>query len=157
MKTKDYLQLDSKTTEKVAHELQTLLADLQVYYANLRGFHWNVKGQEFFNLHAKYEEMYDDAADKVDQVAERILMLGGVPEHNYSEYLKKSAIKETGVVSDGKEIANLLLSYLKELIGQERKILETASEGNDEGTANLMSDMILEQEKMVWMLTAYLS
>ncbi|MCW1735119.1 Dps family protein [Anaerorudis cellulosivorans] len=157
MKTTDYLQLDSKTTEKVAHELQTLLADLQVYYANLRGFHWNVKGQEFFNLHAKYEEMYDDAADKVDQVAERILMLGGVPEHNYSEYLKKSAIKETGVVSDGKEIANLLLSYLKELIGQERKILETASEGNDEGTANLMSDMILEQEKMVWMLTAYLS
>lgn len=157
MKTTDYLQLDSKTTEKVAHELQILLADLQVYYANLRGFHWNVKGQEFFNLHAKYEEMYDDAADKVDQVAERILMLGGVPEHNYSEYLKKSAIKETGVVSDGKEIANLLLSYLKELIGQERKILETASEGNDEGTANLMSDMILEQEKMVWMLTAYLS
>lgn len=157
MKTTDYLQLDSKTTEKVAHELQTLLADLQVYYANLRGFHWNVKGQEFFNLHAKYEEMYDDAADKVDEVAERILMLGGVPEHNYSEYLKKSSIKETGVVSDGKEIANLLLSYLKELIGQERKILETASEGNDEGTANLMSDMILEQEKMVWMLTAYLS
>lgn len=157
MKTTDYLQLDSKTTEKVAHELQTLLADLQVYYANLRGFHWNVKGQEFFNLHAKYEEMYDDAADKVDEVAERILMLGGVPEHNYSEYLKKSSIKETGVVSDGKEIANLLLSYLKELIGQERKILEMASEGNDEGTANLMSDMILEQEKMVWMLTAYLS
>jgi starvation-inducible DNA-binding protein len=157
MKTTDYLQLDSKTTEKVAHELQILLADLQVYYANLRGFHWNVKGQEFFNLHAKYEEMYDDAADKVDEVAERILMLGGVPEHNYSEYLKKSSIKETGVVSDGKEIANLLLSYLKELIGQERKILEMASEGNDEGTANLMSDMIFEQEKMVWMLTAYLS
>jgi starvation-inducible DNA-binding protein len=157
MKTLDYLQLDLKKTEKTVAGLQELLANLQVYYTNLRGFHWNVKGIEFYDLHAKLEEFYDDTAEKVDEVAERILMLGGVPAHNYSEYLKISSIKETGVVSNAKEIAKNLLDSLKELIGLERKVLETASEGDDEGTVALLSDFISGQEKNVWMLTAFLS
>lgn len=157
MKTLDYLHLDLKKTEKTVAGLQELLANLQVYYTNLRGFHWNVKGIEFYGLHAKLEEFYDDTAEKVDEVAERILMLGGVPAHNYSEYLKISSIKETGVVSNAKEIAKNLLDSLKELIGLERKVLETASEGGDEGTVALLSDFISGQEKNVWMLTAFLS
>lgn len=157
MKTSDYLHLDLKKTEKTVAGLQELLANLQVYYTNLRGFHWNVKGIEFYGLHTKLEEFYDDTAEKVDEVAERILMLGGVPAHNYSEYLKISSIKETGVVSNAKEIAKNLLDSLKELIGLERKVLETASEGDDEGTVALLSDFISGQEKNVWMLTAFLS
>lgn len=157
MKTLDYLHLDSKKTEKTVTELQGLLANLQVYYTNLRGFHWNVKGVEFFDSHAKLEEFYDDTAAKADEVAERILMLGGVPAHNYSEYLKLSTIKESDVVSQTKEIMKLVLDYLKVLIGLERKVLETASEGDDEGTVALMSDFISGQEKTVWMLTAFLS
>lgn len=157
MKTSDYLHLDLKKTEKTVAGLQELLANLQVYYTNMRGFHWNVKGIEFYGLHAKLEEFYDDTAEKVDEVAERILMLGGVPAHNYSEYLKISSIKETGVVSNAKEIAKNLLDSLKELIGLERKVLETASEGDDEGTVALLSDFISGQEKNVWMLTAFLS
>jgi len=157
MKTLDYLHLDSKKTEKTVTELQGLLANLQVYYTNLRGFHWNVKGVEFFGAHAKLEEFYDDAAAKADEVAERILMLGGVPAHNFSEYLKLSSIKESAVVSHTKEIMKLVLDNLKILIGLERKVLETASEGDDEGTVALMSDFISGQEKTVWMLTAFLS
>ena len=157
MKTVDFLQLDSKSTKCTVDGLQTLLANLQLYYTNLRGFHWNVKGVEFFGLHAKLEEFYDDTAEKVDEVAERILMLGGVPAHNYSDYLKTSTIKETGVVSNTKEIVNNVLESLKVLIGLERGILETASEGKDEGTVALMSDFIAEKEKNVWMLTALIS
>lgn len=155
MKPTDYLHLDAKTATAVVNELQKLLADFQVFYTNLRGFHWNVKGNQFYQLHAKYEDLYNDAAEKVDEIAERILMLGGVPAHNFSDYLKTSTIKETGVISDGNEIAKLLLGYLKDLIGQERKVLEIASEGNDEGTVALISDFISEQEKTVWMLVAY--
>ncbi|MDR1516718.1 MAG: DNA starvation/stationary phase protection protein [Dysgonamonadaceae bacterium] len=155
MKTTDYLQLGS--VQNTVGELQTLLASFQLYYANLRGFHWNVKGVAFFQLHAKYEEFYDDAAEKVDEVAERILMLGGTPAHNFSDYLQKSLIKESGVVSDGKEIANLLLDYLKTLLAQERKVLAAASENNDEGTVALLSNFISEQEKTVWMLVSSLS
>lgn len=137
--------------------LQKLLANLQLYYTNLRSFHWNVKGVEFYGLYTKLEEFYDDAAEKVDEVAERILMLGGVPAHNYTEYLKTSSIKETGVVSNAKEIGKNLLDSLKVLISLEGKVLATASEGNDEGTVVLMSDFISAQEKNVWMLTAFLS
>lgn len=157
MKTMDYLGLDSKSVNKTVEGLQELLANLQVYYTNLRGFHWNVQGVEFYGLHAKLEEFYDDTAEKVDEVAERILMLGGVPVHNYSEYLKASSIKESGVVRNAKEIGKNLLDSLKELIGLERKVVETASEGNDEGTVALLSDFISGQEKSVWMLTAFLS
>ncbi len=130
---------------------------MQLFYTNLRGFHWNVKGVEFYGLHAKLEEFYDDTAEKVDEVAERILMLGGVPAHNYTEYLKTSSIKETGVVSNAKEIGKNLLDSMKVLISLEREVLETASEGNDEGTVALMSDFISAQEKNIWMLTAFLS
>lgn len=157
MKTVDYLGLNPESTGKTVDGLQKLLACFQVYYTNLRGFHWNVKGIEFFGAHAKYEEYYDDTAEKVDEVAERILMLGGVPEHNFSKYLKVSAIKEAGVSTKSKEIVNEILASLKVLLSLEREVLETASEGNDEGTVALMSDYISGQEKMVWMLTAYLS
>lgn len=157
MKTLDYIQLDSKNTKKVVNELQTLLADFQLFYTNLRGFHWNIKGRGFFELHEAYEKMYDDAAEKIDEVAERILMLNGVPAHNFSDYLKTSEIKETGVMSNGDEIAKLILNYLKVLIARERNVLELASENNDEGTVALMGDFISEQEKTVWMITSYLS
>ncbi len=157
MKTLDYLQLDPKGTKKTIDGLQKLLANLQLYYTNLRGFHWNVVGPHFFGAHEKYEEYYDETADHIDEVAERILMLGGVPAHNFSDYLKTATIKESGVVSDAKEIAKLLLGYLKELIAVEREVLETASGSNDEGTVALASDLISDHEKVVWMLTAFAS
>ena len=80
MKNLDYTGLDAKKVEKVVKELSQLLADFQVYYANLRGFHWNVKGDKFYQLHEYYEGQYNDAAAKVDEVAERLLQLDARPE-----------------------------------------------------------------------------
>jgi starvation-inducible DNA-binding protein len=157
MKTLDYTQLNAKTAKSTAEELQQLLANYQVFYTNMRGFHWNVKGRGFYQLHELFEKMYDDAAEKVDEIAERILMLGEVPSHNFSNYLKVSQIKETGVVSDPDEIVKLILDSLKALIAQEHKILEIASEGNDEATTTMIGDFLSEQEKTVWMLTSFLS
>lgn len=157
MKTTDYLSLDTNATKKVSDELQNLLADFQVYYTNLRGFHWNIKGPRFFQLHEAFEKMYDEVADQVDEIAERILMLGETPMHNFSDYLKKNEIKETGVVSNGDEAIKHILDYLKVLIAKERKILEVAGEANDEGTIAIISDYILGQEKTVWMLASMLS
>ncbi|HOM63248.1 MAG TPA: DNA starvation/stationary phase protection protein [Dysgonamonadaceae bacterium] len=157
MKTLDYTQLEAKTAKNVAEELQTLLADFQVFYTNMRGFHWNVKGRGFYQLHELFEKMYDDAAEKIDEIAERILMLGEVPAHNFSHYLKASQIKESGVVSDPDEIVKLILESLKILISQERKVLDLAAEGSDEVTVAMISDFLTEQEKSVWMLTSYLA
>lgn len=157
MKTLNYLQLDPESTDKTIEGLQRLLANLQLYYTNLRGFHWNVVGPHFFGAHEKYEEYYDETADAVDEVAERILMLGGVPAHNFSDYLKIATIKESAVETDRKEIGKLILDYLKELLQVEREVLETASDANDEGTVALMSDLISDHEKAVWMIAASIS
>jgi DNA-binding ferritin-like protein (oxidative damage protectant) len=155
MKTLDYLGLNPVGAEKVVASLQQMLADYQVYYTNLRGFHWNIKGKNFFELHAKFEEMYDDAAEKADELAERILMLGGVPVNTFSEYLKVSKIKEVSGVSSGCEALNNIMETLKYMIAEERKVLALASEVEDETTVALMSDYLKEQEKLVWMLVAY--
>ena len=157
MKTTDYLSLDTKAPKKISDELQNLLADFQVYYTNLRGFHWNIKGPRFFQLHGAFEKLYDEVSDQIDEIAERILMLGETPLHNFSDYLKKNEIKETGVVANGDEALKLVLGYLKILIAKERKILEMAADANDEGTVAIISDYILGQEKTVWMLASMLA
>lgn len=155
MKTLNYLHLDEKKVENVVSGLHRLLADYQVYYTNLRGFHWDIEGHGFFVLHSKFEELYNDAANKVDQIAERILTLGGTPENRFSEYLKTAKVKEvTGVIRGDDAIAHIL-ETCSFLIGEERKILSLASDADDEGTVALMSDYLKEQEKLVWMLTAY--
>jgi len=130
MKRLEVLGLNEKKVENVVNELSVLLADFQVFYSNLRNFHWNVKGHGFFVLHSKYEELYNDAAEKVDEVAERILQLGS------------------------KEALDLLLDYYKTLIARERRIIEVASEAHDDTTVSLVSDFLKEQEKTVWMLVA---
>lgn len=155
MKTTDYLHLDENKVQGVVSALHTLLADFQVFYTNLRGFHWAIEGHGFFVLHGKFEELYDDAAEKADQIAERILTLGGKPENRFSEYLKAANIKEVTGVSRGDEAIGHILDTYSYLIGEERKLLALASQADDEATVALMSDYLKEQEKLVWMLTAY--
>ncbi len=155
MKTLDYLHLDAAQAGKTVNSLQQLLADFQLFYTNLRGFHWNIQGKSFFTLHSKFEEMYDDAAEKVDEIAERILMLGGVPANKFSDYLKIAQVKEVAGVTCGEEAVKNILETLSLLIKEERSILEQASEAGDESTVTLMSDYLKEQEKTVWMLVAY--
>lgn len=157
MTTLDYIKLDAGKTAKTVAGLQQLLADYQVFYANLRGYHWNVKGCGFFALHGKLEEWYDDAANKVDEIAERILTLGGVPENRPGEYAKKAVIPSVGAVSTGETIVNNVLGDIAKLIASERETQALANQAGDEGTSALLSDYIRSQEKTVWMLTAFLS
>ncbi|WP_071147955.1 Dps family protein [Bacteroides ihuae] len=155
MKTLDYIKLNEEGVDNVVTSLQQLLAGFQVYYTNLRGFHWNIKGHDFFVLHSKFEELYNDAAEKVDELAERILMLGGIPVSKFSDYLKVSRVVEIDGVNHGEEALKNILDSYSYFISEERKLLSLASEVKDEVTAALMSDYLKGQEKMVWMLTAY--
>lgn len=155
MKTLDYIKLNESGANKVVDSLQLLLADLQVYYTNLRNFHWNIKGRGFFQLHEQFEKLYDNVADKVDEVAERILMLGGVPENKFSNYLKISRIKETETTSCGEEAIQNILNTLSHLIHVERELISLAGNIDDEATVSMLSDYIVEQEKLVWMLVAF--
>ncbi len=148
--------LQTEQSNKLAKELNVLLANYQMFYQNLRGFHWNIQGPSFFELHVKFEELYTDAVIKVDEIAERVLTLGETPYHTFSAYLEHSSIKEAANVKDGQGTVSTTLANLKTLLEMERAILDLAGEAGDEGTNSQMSDYITQQEKTVWMLTAYL-
>ena len=152
--SKTSIGLDKVQSAELANKLNELLATYQVFYTNVRGYHWNIKGVNFFELHAKFEEIYTDLITKVDEVAERILTLGYVPNNAYSQYLEVSRIKEDIAVSNAQECLSGTLQGLKTLLEQQREILILAGEADDEGTASQMSDYIKEQEKLVWMFQA---
>lgn len=158
MKTKtSSIGLSEEKSQLLSAQLNTLLANYQILYINTRGFHWNIKGQNFFELHLKFEELYTNLQLKIDEVAERILTLGYTPLHSYSDYLKKSQISETTGISNGQEAMKEILSAFKTIISLQREILNLAADATDEGTNALMSDYIREQEKLVWMYNAYLN
>ena len=155
MKTLNYLNLNENSVANVVVALQSLLADFQVYYTNLRGFHWEIKGRGFFVLHEKFESMYDDTASKIDEIAERILTLGGTPENKFSEYLKVARVAEVSGVSSSREAVENILETYKHFIAEERKLIALAEEANDVVTADMLTGYLKEQEKMIWMLVAF--
>ncbi|MBK6937639.1 MAG: DNA starvation/stationary phase protection protein [Chitinophagaceae bacterium] len=148
--------LDQAKSKKLAGKLDLLLSNLQLMYINTRGFHWNIKGDKFFELHLKFEELYTDLQVKIDEVAERILTLGHTPSHSYTDYLKMAAIKEKKNVSDGKEGVKSILESFGILLKIERELLSLSAEADDEGTNALMSDYIRQQEKLVWMYSSFM-
>ncbi|HAS62287.1 MAG TPA: DNA starvation/stationary phase protection protein [Vibrio sp.] len=148
--------LNREKSAELAQQLNQLLAHYQVLYMNTRGYHWNIKGQQFFELHVKFEEIYTDLQIKIDELAERILTLGHTPNHSFSRYLESSELNEHENVTQGRECVQGLVNGFSLLLVKQREILEQAGQGEDEGTAALMGDYIREQEKLIWMLNAYL-
>ncbi len=149
--------LNTKKSKNNAEKLNKLLANYSIFYQNTRGFHWNIKGDKFFELHVKFEELYNDLKVKIDEVAERILTLGFTPEHRYSKYNSESIIDESELISDGLEAVENILNSYSTILTMQREILDTATDANDEGTVALMSDYIQQQEKEVWMYSSLLN
>ena len=150
------LGLDPSKTKELANQLNDLLANFQIYYQNLRGIHWNIKGKNFFNLHVKFEELYTDANMKVDAIAERVLTLGETPLHTFEDYTNIAKVPVGKNISKDENAVALIVDSLTELLQIERNILNASDEANDEGTNSMMSDFITEQEKTVWMMNAWL-
>jgi|TARA_R110002124_G_C8714978_1_gene495228 starvation-inducible DNA-binding protein len=150
------LGLPVKESEVIVTELNALLSNFQVYYQNLRGIHWNIRGRRFFDLHVKFEELYNDSQLKIDMIAERVLTLGGTPLHTFEDYIKNNQLAVGKNVSVDVDAINLIVDSLSHLLKMERKILNASDEINDEGTNAMMSDFIAEQEKTIWMMQAWL-
>lgn len=156
MQQLNVIGLDEGGAQKLAGKLNELLASYQIFYMNVRGFHWNIRGESFFELHTKFEETYNDLLTKIDEIAERILTLGQQPHHTYSKYLENSLVKEASNMYEGRECMKSILDSYRDVIKLQREILSAASEIDDEGTSSLMADYITAQEKTSWMLTSYL-
>lgn len=156
MEKTNAIGLHTTKAKKLSAKLNVLLANYSIFYQNTRGYHWNIEGERFFELHLKFEELYNDLLLKIDEVAERILTLGYTPEHSYSQYAKSATIKESMKTSDGLTAVKSILDAFKNILIMQREILLTATEADDEGTIALMSDYIRLQEKQVWMYSSFL-
>lgn len=150
------LGLDTLKTKELAIDLNHLLANFQIYYQNLRGIHWNIKGKGFFDLHVKFEELYTDANMKVDEIAERVLTLGQTPLHTFEDYSANAQVPIGKNISQDDKAVGLIVDSLAALLKIERQILDKSGDANDEGTNSMMSGFISEQEKTVWMMKAWL-
>lgn len=155
MSTTNKIGLDKEKSVVLAEKLNLLLADYMMFYQNTRGLHWNIKGEKFFELHLKFEELYTNLLLKVDEVAERVLTLGSTPLHTFDDYKNTANIKSIKNVSDGNQGVQSILESFETIIIKQREILNIAANVGDEGTNALMSDYIREQEKLVWMYSSY--
>ena len=147
----------NEMNKEIVKGLNALLSDLQLTYQNLRTLHWLVEGRDFFMLHKLYEEYYTETADVVDEVAERILMLGGKPLFLFSDYLQNAKIEPVKEVPIGKDSLKVVVGNYENLLDSYRSLLSKASEVDDEGTVALLSDLIGSTEKKLWMLKATLA
>ncbi|MEI6680044.1 MAG: Dps family protein [Mariniphaga sp.] len=157
MENLNAIGLNSSQSKQLAKKLNALLANYSIFYQNTRGYHWNIKGEKFFELHLKFEELYNDLFLKIDEVAERILTLGFIPNHNFSDYKMNSKIKESSQISDGNIAVSDILASFRIIIILERELLSLSADAGDEGTNALMSDYIRLQEKLVWMYSSFLN
>jgi len=150
-----YLNIQDEKLLPVVMDLNTLLADYHIYYQKLRTFHWNILGKNFFDLHVQFEDMYNDAKVKIDEVAERILTLRHHPVSKFSDYLKISSLEEgNALISDQDMVAELIGDH-KKILAQMSNVIEKADKAGDEGTIDLIGAYIRELEKSSWMLNAW--
>ncbi|TPN84443.1 Dps family protein [Aquimarina algicola] len=151
----NYLNMNEKKLLPVVLELNILLADYNLYYQKLRGFHWNILGKNFFDLHEKFEELYNDAKVKIDEIAERVLTLQHHPVSQFQEYINMATVKEISPLLKDTEMVKELLEDHKKLLSQMRVILKHAETAGDEGTIDMIGAYIRELEKLSWMLNAW--
>lgn len=151
----NYLHINDEKLAPVVAELNILLANYSVYYQKLRSYHWNVMGKNFFDLHQKFEELYNDAKIKIDEIAERILTLRYHPVSTLQKYIEMSSIEEGSAFKTDVEMVHDILSDHQKLLKQMKNTLDKANMAGDEGTVDLLGGYIGALEKASWMLDAF--
>jgi len=147
----------SRTSEAVISALNHMVADFSVFYQKLRGYHWNVTGSGFFQLHELFEEHYTEVADQIDELAERVRQLGGTPPSSYAAQLELASLSEDASVPEAQTmVANIVADY-EALHNSLRKLGDLADDEDDSPTENLSEDLADPIEKKLWMLNAFLS
>lgn len=150
----NYIGMKEKAVEDTVQSLNVLLANYHLYYQNLRNYHWNISGEHFFDLHEKFENLYNDAKVSIDAIAERILTLRMKPVSTLKEYIEMSSVKEKKATDANIMVGNILENH-KTIIEIMRKTIGKASEAEDEGTIDLIAGFLGNIEKKSWMLDAW--
>lgn len=138
---------------ELENKLNEFLADLNVFYRKLQNYHWNVQGKDFFQVHAKLEELYNDINEQIDEIAEHIAILGGQPLGTLKDYMDKSTIQEAeNKKIKSEEIYNNVLSDYQTLLNKVTEIKEESEKQKEHSTSSLIDDYIKEYGKTIWMI-----
>lgn len=142
--------------QKLINFLNQLLSNYFVMYVKLHRYHWYIQGKHFFQLHDKFEEMYQMFASDLDELAERILAISGQPLATMAKYIKESTIVEANADNTEEEMVEQLIKDYQQIISEiSGDGLEYASTLSDEPTTDLLITFQTQLEKYVWMLNAY--
>ncbi|MFP4978812.1 Dps family protein [Paenibacillus sp. CN-4] len=136
--------------------LNRQVANFNVLYVKLHNYHWYVKGEQFFTLHVKFEELYDDVTLKMDEIAERLLTIKGAPAATMKEYLELATIQEASGTEDPRQMVQTLIEDIATLSEELTEGIEMAEEGSDQPTADLLIKIRGDMEKHQWMLRSFL-
>ncbi len=152
------ISLEEKKLKPVVDHLNDLLANYHIHYQKLRGCHWNVRGNHFFTLHVKFEELYTNALTTIDELAERILTLGKSPFSTFKDYVDNAEIVEIDTIGmKDIDMVKALIGDLEALINMQRDLLEITSDAGDEGTNDMINAAMQFNEKQHWMLSAFVN
>jgi len=152
------ISLDEKKEKPVVDHLNELLANYHIHYQKVRGCHWNVKGNNFFTLHLKFEELYTAALTTIDELAERILTLGKAPYSTFADYIKESSIKEVNTIGmKDTAMVKAIVEDMATLIKMERDLLEITADAGDDGTNDMINRFMQFKEKNTWMLRSFIN
>ena len=137
--------------------LNQQVANWTVMYTKLHNYHWFVKGPAFFTLHAKFEELYNYSHETLDEVAERLLTINGLPAATLKEALELSTIQEETV--GGKTANEMMIQLIKDLevlVEELTELMTLSEEADDQATADMALGIRTHLEKELWLLSAYL-
>ena len=152
------ISLDEKKEKPVVDHLNELLANYHIHYQKVRGCHWNVKGNNFFTLHLKFEELYTVALTTIDELAERILTLGKSPYSTFADYIKESTIEEINTIGlKDTAMVKAIVQDMATLIKMERDLLEITADAGDDGTNDMINRFMQFKEKNTWMLRSFVN
>lgn len=159
LKSKAYRKLgfDKAETTKVVGKMNLLLANYHLFYQKLRNFHWNVQGHDFFDIHEKFEELYNMAIEQIDEVAERVRVFGHTPMSNLTDYLEHSEITESPTDVEADKMVSIILEDMRTLVSFMVEVDDEAAAIGDIGTIDMMNDFVKDLEKYHWMLTSFLN
>ena len=135
--------------------LQNMLAEAYVLYHTIHGFHWNVKGNDFYEYHKLYDDIVDDIYEHIDPIAENIIKLGGEAPFAMSQLVKISGITETGLISKNHvELTKKFYDMNQEYIQNIKEAFKVANQNNEQGVANFIAERIDQHQKWSWFLKA---
>ena len=134
------------------------VADAYLLLVKTKKYHWDVVGPQFMTLHKLWEEQYAALSDSIDLVAERIRSLGGYPVGTMAGCLQLASLKEhPGDVPMATEMVAQLMMDHEQIVRNLREHIDACSDTyKDQGTADFLTGLMEEHEKMAWMLRSFI-